>query len=512
MRTLLLILVALLPAPLRAASDARLEEALRLAREGHTDAAHAALRRLVKEQPANQLYRFNLANTYYLRGELKAAADSFRQVALSPSPLRLPAALFEARALRRLGREKEAAAALARLGKEALPPALARAVEEEKAQLPPGRESEAALAKLRAGNAAEAAAEFRAQAVASPRPELYLALAVAELRASRPAEAEAALLRALSLRPDPALEAEARALLLRVREGAWAPARRLHPELALHAGYDSNYYADADNAFESPSGKAVANAYAGARHVLRDRDSFLWQNRYALGWEGPVSPGADRVLSYGLETEAVLGGKRGLLAPSLRFDHYFTNGGGPYYYQPSAALRGRLGAGDYELGAEYSFSRPTAAADAYAFVSGPVHEAALEATRNEGSLAYGASLSWQHVGSGDLASGTDLMPLRHQGLGPSLFLRLFPAPAWELAARLSYRYRAYTTPSQPGGTLRRDHWKGGSLEARRRLGHGLRASLGLAAAFNASTLGPSGPDDKNYRQLSLLGGLTWSPE
>ncbi len=515
---LLLPILFFLNTSLAFSAEASLKNALALAKEGRNQEAALAFRSLLDSDPSNPVYLFNFANTLFVAGRYEDASLYYRKVTATKSPLAVPARLYLAKSLRKLKRYREAAKSLSPLETQKLPPALSRALAEEKAELAKARgrkasrpEAELALEEFKKGRYREAAEKLRAEASIRPQAELYLALALAEVRNGRPVEAEDALVQALALNPSKDLEESSRLLLLQLREGAWVPARHLIPEASIAAGYDSNYYADAENAFEEPTSKAVLMLNAGARHILKEREGFLWQNRYGLGWEGPTSPTNDRTLNYGLETEVILGKKKQLASAWLRFDHYFLPGT-TYYYQPAIGFRGRTLRGHTELGLDYSFSLPTATEAAYGFLSGPVHDLHGSASVRNGPAVYGIGLYYQYAGSGDLSSDTALVPLRNHGFGPSAFYRNLLAPRLELYARLSYRFRTYTTLARPGDLKRKDHWKALLVQLEQYLGSGWRASLGASLAFNASTLGADAPDDKNYTQFSFLSALAWSLE
>lgn len=444
--------------------------------------------RLVRAYPTKSLYWFNLGNCLYMNKDYARAHTAYSKVVALHGPLLPAGMLYQAKALKMLGRVDEAQKILENLLQKKIPRGL-----QAEARL--DLESLGALRLYQQGSYAEAEAELRREQNLSGSGQLLLGLSL--VRQGKNSEAEFVLEKTMRA---PDLSVEDRAIaqgLLRQIKLEPTKSKDLWFFADIAYGQTSNAYLEGRSYEPVPSPLLRASAGGGYKRFayLFDYEEFakvpeLKTQTHSLQW-----PLSYRHRSYEFSFMPYLQGQIWGSTPVL-----FKTGG---LFRNAILLTSSssLG-GDLEAISQNSLSEGSS------YLSGSSYSARLFYGFTK--RTWSSQLFWLLGIDGtqdiDYADGSRL-PMQHTYQGPGARVTWSMNKATTLFFQLAYLERRYKNNSLPADKPRNDQELNSLLKISYAFSKGWAVYVLAEYNPNKSTLAETDVRDKNYENLNMLAGL-----
>lgn len=451
---------------------------------------------LLRRQPKNSLYWFNLGNSYFMARSYKYAAVSFEKVISLQSPLSPAAKLYKAKALDKLGQQAEARVMLEQVLHENPP----------------------------AGIAQEAKKDLEAILLASYKHEKY-------------AETEKAL---REMGPD--LSPEGRMLLgmSLAKQNKNSQAERVFKGLASGSGGNGENQALARSLLENLSEEVtpywvyVDFAYGSADNVFMDGRSLtpltspLVRAQLEAGYHFNKNRTWSEKLVYAYNNESLseateMGTQSHMLLSSLLYQgSAWTASVTPYFQNDvwaSTTVGQKTGA---STEVAYAFGKPNtigmevrgesqqAKTETYSYLTGTSYF--LRPYYETGFKYFAIQFQWLMGADGTqdiVYSDGSRLPLTQTYQGPGMRMQWSPTEKTLLGLSLSRIERVYKNISLPESKKRSDQELNGALKFMYSFSSQWRAYALVEYIANKSTLGAGDVRDKNYSATTSTIGMSW---
>lgn len=495
-RHFLITIFVLCTLPSRAANDLWLKHYS----AGEFERARELLLNMVRAEPRNALFWFNLGNTYLMLRQHTYAETSYLRVEKLKSPLAPAARLYRAKAL---AARQEFNQAKTLLNSVIAGVNTTSAIREEArrdliALNSTDDTASAALTQYRNGNYA-AALELIQQASALD-DNLRLLKAMVLIKLERE-EAAAELLQPLKTSNLTHVRGLARNLV-RNLESAYSKAKWLFLEGA--GGWSSNVDQNADG----DSGTAL--------NLLAGGGGRLWSKRFwylSGGYSGRFEeiPGRSDLQSLGHELRLNAGRevKSSLILLSPHYNHDSWDND-PRRSSYGLDLRYRGGSVNFEHGLEVGFTQDQSLHSEQNYLAGTSQSYRIFAGWILFPVYFRIHALYQRQDIGDqIFTDGDVIPAAHRALGGGTTVLWRISPRWALDQSFTYATRDYKTLALPGNEHRRDRWVTGSVRALRIVTPSLSTYLSLSHGRNDSTLNSNSVSNENYTQTQMMAGGIW---
>ncbi len=464
---------------------------------------------LVKTNPNNTLYWFNLGNSYYMQAKFDLAIDAFQKVVELKGNLAPAAQFYWAKTLLAANRKKEAIQKLESLLKVKLPPSLKEQVTNDLNKLNRESENDAeikiqALHLYQTGKF-QSSIDMNKSLKDQGDPESLLLEGMAFAKLGRSRDAKSLFEKSAHLNSAPELSKSAQNLL----EQMSARALQENPYwlfFDLAAGGDSNIFLDGKSI--SPVSSIILKGTMGVGSRIYKEGFYDCKLAYMFNWDEVTQASSLRIQTHSVSAPITY------LAGATTI--YF----GPYYQYQVWSQTPALS----KLGFRVKWNQNWIWADAgvdsdisaqnnlnsdYSYLGGNSQllrfYAGIFGENIYGQIAY-------EIGSeniGDLVYSNGLLPLSNRFSGPSMKL------IWKGSNDLVYNLaignlrRSYRTPAQPGSKSRTDNAWTISAKASQMLNHLTTIYALIEESATTSTLGSSDISDKNINDTRALIGVTW---
>lgn len=468
-------------------------------------ASRDTLAALVRREPNNALYWFNLGTSQFMLREFSRAEKSFARVEALGSKLTPAARLYRGKAL------------LARGDWAAARPLFQQVADDSK--VPEGLRDQARH-ELLAGGGADAADPQAEEALKLYRRGKFKgALSAIDRRKSN--DDYTLMLKALILikleRED-----EAQEILLKVERSAQTNSeiRELTANLIdrsrrdygrpywlfleTASGFDSNIRSSSE-----PSAGVPLLASVGTGLRLRAEDLWQWNLGYSGRLRESTGHPSLRILAH--EAQVSYGRALGTdLWMFTLFAQHESWANRPTRLAKGGRMRLRGGHQSWEFGTDVEFSRDEAINNDYDYLSGTTTQARFYAGQVVFPLYGQVFIDFEREAIGDqhLSTG-EVIPAASSGWGPGARLLWRIGATWNLDLSVTYFRREFKTTAQPGDKGRRDHEFSYGGRVTNEFGGGLTGYLALASITNRSTLGVDDVVDENYARTQILLGVIW---
>lgn len=506
-RRLILILFFLFSFPahtLTAAQAKKLwDRSLKTYAAGDFERSRNLLLYLVKAQPKNALYWFNLGNSYFMLGQFPYAETCFYKVETLRSKLAPAARLYRAKALKERGEAEAATRLLQQLLKSQLPKTLRDEAHRDLVALTSAGESgngtvtDEVMRLYREGKYRRALRILKQAEIQDDNINMLRAMILIKL--DREDRAHDILSRIERVGDEP-LKDLARNLLERIRN-AYSKPRWVFAELA--AGQDSNVYGAHE---ATAAGTLAAQAGAGGRFMsqglwygtggysLRHRQVFDHDDLQFLQHEARLNFGRE------VATDLIA------LSPFFQHESYDND---PRRFAGGAALRWRTGDAGLEFGADAEWTEERAMDHDYRYLTGSTQNYVIYSSLIHNPFYARAFLRWSRQDTGDQETSTGgLVPYAHRGYGPGFSVLWRMRLDWTVELAAAYQWREYPTPPSSGPKRKDKEW---SLSARltKTFTPQWAVYSALGSRENNSTLNDSAVSNENYSQFQILAGVIW---
>ena len=464
---------------------------------------------ILKKNPDNSLYWFNLGNCFYMESKFDLAERAFKKVVDLNGKLTPAAQLYWAKSLLVLGKLEQAKTKLEALLKTSIPANLKFQVEEDLKKIyseigSQGALKEQALSFYQAGAYQESIdAIHTLKDPSDPNIALLEGLAFAKLGRSK--EAQTLFQTSAHTTENSDIANSSKSLLDLVTSRALLE----NPYwlfLDLAAGEDSNIFLDGKSI--APTSGTILNASMGFGARFFNSGFYSAKIGYLLNWDEDTQAAILRVVTHTLSLPISYSAGRSSISI------------GPFYqYQLWAQIPALSKLGTrikinqnwnwIEGGIDSNFSSQNNINADYSYLSGSTEHfrfyCGLIGESVYGQLAY--ELGSDNIG--DLIYSNGVVPLANHYSGPSLRVIWKSSMPWILNFGLSDINRTYETLSQPGPKARKDIELSGSIRASYIMTPKLSAYAIVEQLMTTSTLGPSDIADKNVNDTRALIGISW---
>ncbi len=489
--------------------SAEFGSALQLFTSKNYEQSRRAFFELVKRHPKNNVYWFNLANSYFMLGQYRNAVVCYNHVIRSKDGLKIASQWYRARAFYKLGDRKKALSELRYiLRHEAPPPAVRLGVEEDLRTQFGGGVIE------RAHSAGETRLEFEALKLYQ-RHEFRQALAAVD-RIKYPSKHDL-ILKSLILKKMNRLSESRRILksinsqeaknLLDEVEMAQTSRRKFWGYINASLGQESNVYQVP--AFQSPTSRTISDDFWGLGGELKS-----WGKRYLLlNYYGNLydvfSISALQIishrlwLSYGFKKS----GWNMQIGPYYELDDW---GGQSAYDVFGIKYKTFRYKNHFQWGATADFGSQSASQARYSYMSGAVTSLRFYAGYIKNSIFAQVYLLGEHDGIGDIKfTNGDVLPegQNNYGIGGWGIIRI--NNKWMAIGRIQVINRNFIDHAVPN-KVRADSEAKYEVRAIRTFTNRFSGYLSLSETDNSSTLGSNDVVDLNYTDQIFLLGVSWS--
>jgi tetratricopeptide (TPR) repeat protein len=497
-------------------TDEEFRQALRLFEQQDFKASGEILQRLVRDQPENGLYWFNLGNVHYSLDMFAQAIRAYEKAMSLTDSLSPLARLYAAKAHRRSGNRQRALETLSPLLKQNLPPNVLAAVraeqillEENGADSPAQRSLRTGLRLYRTAQYPEALRNFKDSLEAAPLPEAAMMKGLTYLRLGEPQEANIAFREVLRLRPSTDLRADALDFIRQIREGLWPELGPWWLWLDVAGGYNSNYYelGSTTGVWDTPVG---VFSFGGGYRLIRTRPWF-----FQVGYSGSIQ-----------ETFWLEGGQFANYSLQLPFgfqnrEWFFQiSPGASIQYLGSSAFMAKPGVGltlyrhvgPLSLGYIYEYVANEPLLENFTYLKGQLkgHRVSVDFEGKGLSASLFYSMFEEDVGDLTYSNGSRL-PLGNSSHGPGMTASWSANSRWKFSAAGSNLLKTYYRRTiSAGGQERVDAQISASARIAYRFTGQFQLYLSQDATWNESTLGADSVQDKNFEKYQTFTGFTWS--
>jgi len=416
----------------------------------------SVLETLLKKNPANSLYWFNLGNCSYMTQRYENAAKYYRKNISLNSPLAPAAKLYLAKSLAQIGKREEAIRILQKLKEERPKAGLLQETETELENLSNHQDiGEEALSYYQAGRYSDAEILLKRKPSNESTSSEKLLLSLVLIKQRKATEAEV-LLRNLSR--DRGLsdedKATVRSLLSSSSVARPSGGGPTWLSLDLSYGFTNNAYLDGRSV--EPVSSSINRFYlAGGHHFNSDK---IWSEKlnYFLGYENPAAARELQTLTHTLEV--------GMFYASAPFVSSLS----PYIQSQSwdsqhvstkvgAAFKNNYDFGAWDLSLDLEYASQTAASASVSYLSGPSYSV-RPSLGWQGSAVY-TQVYWLSGAEGiqDIVySDGSKLPLNqtYRGLGVRAFWNLRANSVVTL--QFNSMQRTYLNVALPEGKNRND--------------------------------------------------------
>lgn len=459
---------------------------------------------LIRKNPRNTLYWFNLGNCYFMARKYELAAQYFSQVIRLQSPLSAAAKLYRAKALTQMGNRKEAEELLQHLVGENPPAGI---LQEARADLGAFSEKEnlesAALTAYQKGQYSAAEQSLRSLgAEISPDGRLLLGMSLA--KQNKNPQAEGVLKGLLAM---PALNEDHRGLARRLLESV---RRQQDPYwLILEASYGSadNVYLEGRSLTPIKSELMRAGLEAGYQFYKGP----LWSQKgvYVYNNETPSTVSDLRTQSHSLMFPLLYQGSR----LGVVLDPFFQ-----IRVWDQTSVSEKVGAvldvaqewRESSVGLEVRGESQNARTALYNYLSGSSYF--VRPYYEWGEKYFSAQIHWLFGfdGTQDIVyTDGSRLPLTQSYQGPGIRLSWSPSRRWDFGLYWSHLRRAYVHVALPGEKKRSDT----ETEVSLKIAYAVSSEWGvyglLESVINNSSLGDGEVRDKNYKATTSSVGMNW---
>lgn len=468
--------------------------------QGQFVEARHLLAKLVRQNPKNALYWFNLGNAYFMLGSFPEAETCFRWVEFLRSPLGPAARLYRAKALAARSETGQALEVLRQLLKSKMLTAAIRdqALRDLRALESPQTSGSSAMHLYRAGRYEEALSLLNQQ---DNSEENTILKSLVLLKLDREDDALKNLQQVRQRVRAPDLKDTLERLLERIPDGS-NPNHWLSVDVA--AGADSNI----ENSAEEEAGAVgLLGLHGGVRWWQRE-NWFLNLGYHFQGsewWDHPRL----RVVSHELRSNLVLGRGRqsGRISVFINHDSW---GNKAVRHTEGVTLNGSRVFGRTEWGLDSTLAWSSSLSKDRDDLEGRIH-----ALRLSGAVLYfpvhgRVYLQLERRAVGDLAySSGERIPAANSGWGPRLEVLWSVSRSWVSEFSYERMMRDYWTRAEPGGRQRTDVET--ELKARVIKVFSPRFSgfFSLSHAEISSTLRAGDVIDGNSQRDEALLGMVW---
>lgn len=472
--------------------------------------AEEKFREVLRRQPDHTAARFNLGNTLYIQKRYADAAKEFERIVQQRGAFAPAAALMATKAYIAINQHRRAWATLESVRGMKSSPTLKLELAREHKQIQAHVLMQEGSEAYQAGNYEKALSLLLRADRAKPEYSSKIALGLVSRKLGRSDTAAKYFRDAEKLSQDPAEKDLVKKLML-AETGTIDPRRKkILPTLSLSLGYDSNYFADADNLQEEPQEQMIFRAGAQAIHELMETTRWTFAARYLAAIEGPISSAEDRTAQLGVEGQALFSNNNWLVGGFPRINQYFQSTN-LYYLKPELGLRLRRYWSRWEAALNYTLAYNSPQNADFDFLRGSTHERNIGIAWTNHRHAIGASMHFDSYNTGNLTSASQLIPLRHTSIGPTFEASFYPNLKWEITGSIFQRRKKFSTPALPGNLKRDDSLWSYLAQTSRQFSRDWKILLSAEFTKNTSTLGPTSVDDKNFRQFIFYSSIIWEP-
>jgi len=476
------------------------QRSLRFYQQQDFEKSRNTLLLLVKADPKNALYWFNLGNSYFMLQQYNYAETCFYRVEVLRSPLAPAARLYRAKSLTARGEKEQAHRMLQGL---AAAPTTPKAIREEAAKDlialgESGGTASEVLKLYQAGKFRRAMRVLKEAEIQDDNLRLLKAMLLIKLNRE---DAAQEILAKLQNSGTEGVREMARHLYDRIRN-TYSKPKWLFVETS--GGYDSNV----QGASTGESGSALATLFgAGGRFF----NEGLWYATAGYAGRWREYPGHSEVSGLAHEVRANAG--REVSTDLILLSPYYTHeswDGAARRSMTGATLRVRKGNEALEYGVEADVHADSALSGEQEYLEGSGQNYQLYAGLISFPFYVRGTLRWERNDSGDQTfSNGDVIPsaYRSYGFGFTLLLRL--RKDWAAETSASYVTRYYPTLASPGNERREDDAYSLSLRATKIFTPKFSAYASLSYGKNSSTLDASSVSNENYSQTQALAGVIW---
>lgn len=482
-------------------------QALSYFENSNFQASGKILSQLVKKNPTNGLYWFNLGNVYFSLKRFPQALRSYSEAEMRTQSLKPLAKLYKAKTYRNMGQPQKALQELNQIEQGEVPPNLKVALQEEKQLLQAGmsKSQHEAWRAYRQGEFEKVLAALAKDP--TPSAESAMLKGLSYLKLNKPHNANDAFRDVLKLRPSASLKADALDFIRQIREGLWPEQKNWWLWFDVAGGFNSNYYESGNTSPQTSSMTSAFSLGTGYR-FFDDRQWFLHlsyigthQNAYSIKDSQYLTHLFQ--LPFGYKTRQW----QTSLTPTyekqyLASDAFLTKAGASFLAEKFINSLG--------IGLRYDFNQSSAANSFYNYLDGDLSMARLFVNYDFGRFYINFYYSHFEEKIGDLVYSDGTLPLGDAGSGPGFFVSWDVSSIWQVSLSGSYLTKSYTRLSSPGNKKREDQQASALLNVSYFVNNDAQVYLSQEVVNNTSTLGSGDIQDKNFQKYNTLIGLRWT--
>lgn len=461
------------------------------------------LRKMVDQNPRDEVMRFNLAGAQFNMQQFEEAANTFRSVMNLHGELYYVATFCLAKTYKNLGQFSSALQTLEQLSQMEGARDLMPQIKAEKNQI-------AHDALKRGVNAydsrefLEALNFFDTAIKAGAKEDAQLMKGLTLLNLGRSEEAKIPLRKILTDASTNEMREHARYFLERIESRAGEEPIWLFTDIGL--GYNTNVFLDGDT--ESPTPRSTAQTLIGTGIQATSMRPFILRLGYHFYWEELFGLSSARFFSHTLRGQMGYQDGHWLLKVIPLANHQQLESQ-PFLLKVGAGVQVQKSWNSMDFGAQVEFVKNYAQDSSYSYLDGNVTTLKAYGDYRSTQFDLGAFYLYIQENTGDYQSGAIVVPQNNFAHGPGVKINGYFSKKWEMIFQTHYLVRQYQNYAQPGDILRDDNQSVSTLRVNYLLSAGIQLFGSIYFIVNRSSLSDNQIDDKNYSQAIGLTGVSW---
>jgi hypothetical protein len=468
--------------------------------------AEKLLRRILKKEPKNGLYWFNLGSLYLVLEKHKNASISFRRAAIYSDKMKVPALLFQAKSLNELKRHKAALRVLLKLKKLDLTENIALEVDDEIKIARSQRVIRTSMNYYLKREYRRSISQLQRYDNLQEDPTALKLLAFNYIRLKDFDEARRVIKRIRQLAKSKEEKKMTLNFLGQLKDLKTEYEQRDNLYLDFSLGYDSNFFTSDENTSKDSFSYRLSSTYEKRLREKHDSNISLYV-------------GVDSQSTFSELKDDNISGY--LISPSFQF----MNGKNEYKIRPFfshqfSELTSLMTQPGINLsyiktsffrywGLESDHTKNIVIDDNFSYLEGWLHSIRWFRVNQKGidRIEYFIKLMFERTR--DIEFSDQKIPESNDGAGVGVSYQRALGSRWTVEAGGSYEFRKFHEKALPSMIERKDHTLTGYGKLYFMLSDRSSFYMLAQSALNRSNLDEKTDMDQNYKQFLVFMGVTW---
>jgi tetratricopeptide (TPR) repeat protein len=484
------------------------QQALQQFRDSKYDESVLILEGLVYINPRAALYWFNLANAHFMLGNYPRAIAGYSKVIELKSPLSMAARLYIAKCHRKTAKFDLAYEIIKKLKDERFPNALGEEYVLERETL--GQDLLEIGLEYYENEKIDQAINFLSKSLDLEfDPATSIIYGFALMKANKLEMAKDQFKTIVSDKSDTSasLQSDASYFLNQIERGIWEQEKPYWLYLEIAGGYDSNVFSDGGS--ESLTSKPVINFDLGTGARIFSKGDWGLRGAYNFSWQEFIDLSYLRLINNTVRAALFFDTSNWLIQLEPVFTHELLDFES-FRFRIGGSLLVQKNIGDFKIGTNYEFYKILSSTTTYSYLDGNSHYSSIYCQYWGQTYMVGPYFIIYKESSGALPLSTGTLPLENLSYGPGIRIKISPEPLWKILFGTSFLVRNYSGLTSPDNLERNEKYWTTTIKFTRAINKDFEFFVQSDLRFNWSTIGSSSIDDKNYKALTVFGGLTWN--